>query len=45
MVKRRIDCLTCVHFDRWSDSCPYCQYKYDKDTDCEQRVDAGKIEK
>jgi len=43
--KRRIDCMTCVHFDRWTDSCPFCHYEYDKDTDCEQRPDAGLVEK
>jgi len=43
--KRRIDCMTCLYFDRWSDSCPFCRYLYDKDTDCEQRVHAGVIEK
>lgn len=44
MEKRRIDCMTCAHFDRWSDSCPFCQYKYDETTDCEQKPFAGKIE-
>ena len=44
-AKRRIDCMTCVHFDRWSDSCPFCQYEYDKDTDCEANAFAGVLEK
>jgi len=42
--KKRIDCMTCKHLDRWSDSCPFCQYEYDKNTDSEQRADAGVIE-
>lgn len=43
--KRRMDCMTCLHFDRWSDSCPFCHYVYDKHTDCNQRMKAGEIEK
>ena len=43
--KRRIDCMTCKHFDRWSNSCPFCQYEYDENTDCVPNPQAGKIEK